>query len=194
MKWALLPYLHLDIWLIDGAINRWGCLSCKNRVYSAFSDCPGLIDNTYWLAGIIKRHIKFMIIMQVYCNICIVMMCHWFWPITVDLLTQLFWNYFQLVSECVFFIFHFRMIVKKLPQILALHLKRFKYVEQQQRYTKLSYRVAFPLQLRLINTVSRIFETQFESCPNFKVLEWFFLSGSESELVNDLLIKHVLQS
>jgi len=45
-----------------------------------------------------------------------------------------------------------RMMVKKLPQILALHLKRFKYVEQQQRYTKLSYRVAFPLQLRLFNT------------------------------------------
>lgn len=45
-----------------------------------------------------------------------------------------------------------RMRVKKLPQILALHLKRFKYVEQQQRYTKLSYRVAFPLQLRLFNT------------------------------------------
>merc|ERR1712080_329160 len=42
----------------------------------------------------------------------------------------------------------------KLPQILALHLKRFKYVEQQQRYTKLSHRVTFPLQLRLFNTSS----------------------------------------
>lgn len=47
-----------------------------------------------------------------------------------------------------------RMMVKKLPQILALHLKRFKYVEQQQRYTKLSHRVTFPLQLRLFNTSS----------------------------------------
>lgn len=45
-----------------------------------------------------------------------------------------------------------RMKVKKLPQILALHLKRFKYVEQQQRFTKLSHRVTFPLQLRLFNT------------------------------------------
>ncbi|XP_071846553.1 ubiquitin carboxyl-terminal hydrolase 46-like [Apostichopus japonicus] len=45
-----------------------------------------------------------------------------------------------------------RMQVKKLPMILALHLKRFKFVEQYQRYTKLSYRVVFPLELRLLNT------------------------------------------
>jgi len=36
--------------------------------------------------------------------------------------------------------------------ILALHLKRFKYMEQLHRYTKLSYRVVFPLELRLFNT------------------------------------------
>ena len=45
------------------------------------------------------------------------------------------------------------MRVKKLPHILALHLKRFKYMEQVNRYTKLSYRVVFPLELRLFNTV-----------------------------------------
>lgn len=45
------------------------------------------------------------------------------------------------------------MRIKKLPLILALHLKRFKYVEQYSRYTKLSYRVLFPLELRLFNTV-----------------------------------------
>ncbi|KRX39024.1 Ubiquitin carboxyl-terminal hydrolase 46, partial [Trichinella murrelli] len=45
-----------------------------------------------------------------------------------------------------------RMRIKKLPLILALHLKRFKYVEQYNRYTKLSYRVLFPLELRLFNT------------------------------------------
>lgn len=44
------------------------------------------------------------------------------------------------------------MRVKKLPQILALHLKRFKYMEQMNRFTKLSYRVVFPLELRLFNT------------------------------------------
>lgn len=46
------------------------------------------------------------------------------------------------------------MRIKNLPQVLALHLKRFKYVEQVNRYTKLSYRVVFPLELRLYNTVS----------------------------------------
>lgn len=45
-----------------------------------------------------------------------------------------------------------RMRVKKLPKILALHLKRFKYMEHLHRYTKLSYRVVFPLELRLFNT------------------------------------------
>lgn len=44
------------------------------------------------------------------------------------------------------------MRLKKLPKILAIHLKRFKYVDQLNRYTKLSYRVVFPLELRLFNT------------------------------------------
>uniref|UniRef100_G1QNG3 ubiquitinyl hydrolase 1 n=1 Tax=Nomascus leucogenys TaxID=61853 RepID=G1QNG3_NOMLE len=33
-----------------------------------------------------------------------------------------------------------------------LHLKRFKYMDQLHRYTKLSYRVVFPLELHLFNT------------------------------------------
>lgn len=45
------------------------------------------------------------------------------------------------------------MKIKQLPNVLALHLKRFKYQEDLNRYIKLSYRVAFPLQLRLFNTV-----------------------------------------
>ncbi|XP_028570552.1 ubiquitin carboxyl-terminal hydrolase 12-like isoform X1 [Podarcis muralis] len=45
-----------------------------------------------------------------------------------------------------------RMRVKKLPIILSLHLKRFKYIDHLHRYTKLSYRVVFPLELRLFNT------------------------------------------
>lgn len=45
-----------------------------------------------------------------------------------------------------------RMKIKKLPNILALHLKRFKYQEDLGKYIKLAYRVAFPLELRLFNT------------------------------------------
>lgn len=45
-----------------------------------------------------------------------------------------------------------RMKIKRLPNILALHLKRFKYQEQVGRYVKLAYRVVFPMQLRLFNT------------------------------------------
>ncbi|BES90270.1 Ubiquitin carboxyl-terminal hydrolase [Nesidiocoris tenuis] len=44
------------------------------------------------------------------------------------------------------------MRVKKLPMILALHLKRFKYMEQYNRHIKVSHRVVFPLELRLFNT------------------------------------------
>lgn len=46
-----------------------------------------------------------------------------------------------------------RMKIKKLPNVLALHLKRFKFQEDVQKYIKLTYRVAFPFELRLFNTV-----------------------------------------
>ncbi|KAI9116924.1 hypothetical protein K1719_011923 [Acacia pycnantha] len=46
-----------------------------------------------------------------------------------------------------------RMKIKKPPHILVIHLKRFKYVEQLGRNKKLSYRVVFPLELKLGNTV-----------------------------------------
>jgi hypothetical protein len=48
------------------------------------------------------------------------------------------------------------MKIKKLPNILALHLKRFKYQESTGRYVKLGYRVVFPFELRLFNTVNNI--------------------------------------
>ncbi|KAL5982193.1 Ubiquitin carboxyl-terminal hydrolase 3 [Asimina triloba] len=46
-----------------------------------------------------------------------------------------------------------RMKIKKPPFILVIHLKRFKYIEQLGRYKKLSYRVVFPLELKLSNTM-----------------------------------------
>ncbi|PIL31043.1 hypothetical protein GSI_05739 [Ganoderma sinense ZZ0214-1] len=46
-----------------------------------------------------------------------------------------------------------RMKIKKLPNVLALHLKRFKIQEDVGKYIKLAYRVAFPMELRLFNTV-----------------------------------------
>ena len=59
--------------------------------------------------------------------------------------------------------FQKRMRVKRLPTILALHLKRFKYMEQYNRHIKVSHRVVFPLELRLFNTVRKI----VESCTSF---------------------------
>jgi ubiquitin carboxyl-terminal hydrolase 9/13 len=45
-----------------------------------------------------------------------------------------------------------RMKVKKLPKILALHLKRFKFTEDMQRNVKLFHRVMYPKHFRLFNT------------------------------------------
>eukprot|EP00697_Spironema_sp_BW2_P009201 gnl/Spiro4/24029_TR11905_c0_g1_i1.p1 gnl/Spiro4/24029_TR11905_c0_g1~~gnl/Spiro4/24029_TR11905_c0_g1_i1.p1 ORF type:complete len:352 (+),score=39.55 gnl/Spiro4/24029_TR11905_c0_g1_i1:31-1056(+) len=41
--------------------------------------------------------------------------------------------------------------IRTLPPVLALHLKRFKYVEQLQQFKKLTYRVVFPLELKISN-------------------------------------------
>ncbi|CAA2984283.1 ubiquitin carboxyl-terminal hydrolase 3 [Olea europaea subsp. europaea] len=46
-----------------------------------------------------------------------------------------------------------RMKIKRPPHVLVIHLKRFKYIEQLNRHKKLSYRVVFPLELKLSNTV-----------------------------------------
>ncbi|KAF2771807.1 cysteine proteinase [Teratosphaeria nubilosa] len=45
-----------------------------------------------------------------------------------------------------------RMKIKRLPRILALHLKRFKYTEDLQRLQKLFHKVQYPFHLRLFNT------------------------------------------
>ena len=44
---------------------------------------------------------------------------------------------------------HKRMVLKSAPSVLALHLKRFKYVESAGRHAKLMHRVVFPPELRL---------------------------------------------
>lgn len=55
-----------------------------------------------------------------------------------------------------------RMRIKKLPKVLVLHLKRFKYVEHQKQssYQKLRYSVAFPFHIKIPNT------TDEEDNPN----------------------------
>jgi ubiquitin carboxyl-terminal hydrolase 9/13 len=45
-----------------------------------------------------------------------------------------------------------RMKLKRLPKVLALHLKRFKYTEDYSRLQKLFHRVVYPYQLRMFNT------------------------------------------
>lgn len=45
-----------------------------------------------------------------------------------------------------------RMKVKRLPKVLALHLKRFKYTEDYSRLQKLFHRVVYPYELRMFNT------------------------------------------
>ncbi|KAK9468176.1 hypothetical protein V1512DRAFT_97214 [Lipomyces arxii] len=49
-----------------------------------------------------------------------------------------------------------RMKIKRMPRILALHLKRFKFTEDMQRNVKLFHRVVFPYHLRLFNTTDDV--------------------------------------
>ncbi|KAI6177364.1 Ubiquitin carboxyl-terminal hydrolase [Aphelenchoides bicaudatus] len=70
-----------------------------------------------------------------------------------------------------------RMRVKTLPKLLALHLKRFKYMEHLNRYTKLSYRVLFPLELRLFNLV------KLTMCSDFSKVQF----QKDDTTVNDKL-------
>jgi ubiquitin carboxyl-terminal hydrolase 9/13 len=44
------------------------------------------------------------------------------------------------------------MKIKRLPKVLALHLKRFKYTEDYSRLHKLFHRVVYPYHLRMFNT------------------------------------------
>ncbi|KAI3641193.1 hypothetical protein MIR68_000799 [Amoeboaphelidium protococcarum] len=48
-----------------------------------------------------------------------------------------------------------RMLIKRLPRILVICLKRFKYVEQYGGYIKLQNRVSFPLQMRMSNAMAQ---------------------------------------
>ncbi|PQE31340.1 ubiquitin carboxyl-terminal hydrolase protein [Rutstroemia sp. NJR-2017a WRK4] len=45
-----------------------------------------------------------------------------------------------------------RMKIKKLPKVLVLHLKRFKYSDDMSRLQKLFYTVVYPYHLRMFNT------------------------------------------
>jgi len=49
-----------------------------------------------------------------------------------------------------------RMKLKRLPPVLALHLKRFKYTEDFTRLQKLFHRVVYPFHLRLFNTTNDV--------------------------------------
>jgi ubiquitin carboxyl-terminal hydrolase 12/46 len=46
-----------------------------------------------------------------------------------------------------------RMLIRRVPQVLALHLKRFKFLEANMKllYKKLNYRISFPMELRVCN-------------------------------------------
>ena len=58
------------------------------------------------------------------------------------------------------------MLVKAAPPVLALHLKRFKYIESLGRYKKLMHRVVFPNELKLNNMVRVVLraDIRFDPC------------------------------
>ena len=46
------------------------------------------------------------------------------------------------------------MKIKRLPKVLVLHMKRFKYTEDYSRLQKLFHRVVYPYHLRMFNTTN----------------------------------------
>ena len=73
-----------------------------------------------------------------------------------------------------------RMRIKRLPKVLALHLKRFKFVGQLNKFKKLTYRVVFPFELRLFNTVSAAFNEGRCECK-LRIFFFFFQDRRLSE-------------
>ncbi|OMJ11739.1 putative ubiquitin carboxyl-terminal hydrolase creB [Smittium culicis] len=55
-----------------------------------------------------------------------------------------------------------RMRIKRLPNILALHLKRFKYKESIGNYVKLNYRVNYPLTMRVPDTTQSSEDVEYK--------------------------------
>jgi ubiquitin carboxyl-terminal hydrolase 12/46 len=66
------------------------------------------------------------------------------------------------------------MLIKRLPNVLALHLKRFKYMEQLQRFKKLSYRISFPIDLKLTN----VCEDTVDADRNYRLFAVIVHAGS----------------
>lgn len=77
-----------------------------------------------------------------------------------------------------------RLRVKKLPQILALHLKRFKYMEHSHRYTKLSYRVVFPWELKLFNTVGFMFNDDVRVTSLYPESSHSFMQSDDADFAD----------
>ena len=46
------------------------------------------------------------------------------------------------------------MLIQSAPKVIALHLKRFKFIESLGRHMKLNHRVVFPSELKLPNLAS----------------------------------------
>lgn len=55
-----------------------------------------------------------------------------------------------------------KTLIKRTPKVLIFHLKRFQYSEQLRKYTKLNYRIAFPCELRMDNTLDGSDEQMYE--------------------------------
>ncbi|ETV98161.1 hypothetical protein, variant 1 [Aphanomyces invadans] len=65
-----------------------------------------------------------------------------------------------------------RMHMKRIPHVLALHLKRFKYMEESQSFAKLFHRILFPSELKLPRVL-----TDAASLDSTKVYQVRWLHG-----------------
>lgn len=104
-----------------------------------------------------------------------------------------------------------RMKIKKSPQILVIHLKRFKYMEQLSRYKKLSYRVVFPLELKLSSSDAKDSDAEYSlfavvvhvgSGPNHGHYvslvkshnHWLFFDDENVEMIDESAVQTIFGS
>lgn len=106
-----------------------------------------------------------------------------------------------------------RMLIQSVPNVLCLHLKRFKYIESIGRHAKLNHRVVFPAQLKIPNLVDDAVDpdaaynlfavvVHIGSGPNHghyvcfakRQKKWFLYDDDSVELVDEEQLQHVFGS
>lgn len=80
---------------------------------------------------------------------------------------------------------HKKVTIKKLPKVLMIHLKRFKYQESTQNYVKLNSKVTFPDKLKLNDFLQD--DSGDEKAGAFQLVSTVIHCGQGKYFLSDIL-------